>query len=56
MQDRIRFIEHKGKQILLADCSHCTGEELETLSRLVRSLNAARSSDSSGIRCLTVRT
>jgi hypothetical protein len=37
MQDRIRFIEHKGKQILLADCSHCSGEELETLSRLVPS-------------------
>jgi hypothetical protein len=37
MADRIRFIEHKGKQILLADCSHCTAEELETLSRLVPS-------------------
>jgi hypothetical protein len=37
MQERIRFIEHKGKQILLADCSHCTAEELETMSRLVPS-------------------
>jgi hypothetical protein len=37
MDDRIRFIEHKGKQILLADCSHCTAEELETMSRLVPS-------------------
>jgi hypothetical protein len=37
MEDRIRFIEYKGKQILLADCSHCTAEELETMSRLVPS-------------------
>jgi hypothetical protein len=37
MDDRIRFIEHKGKQILLADCSHCSAEELETMSRLVPS-------------------
>jgi hypothetical protein len=37
MEDRIRFIEHKGKQILLADCSHCSAEELEIMSRLVPS-------------------
>jgi hypothetical protein len=35
MEDRIRFIEHKGKQILLADLSHCSPEELEIMSRLV---------------------
>jgi len=37
MEDRIRFITHKGKQILLADCSNCTPEELEILARLVPS-------------------
>jgi hypothetical protein len=37
MEDRIRFIEYKGRQILLADCSHCTPDELETMSRLVPS-------------------
>jgi hypothetical protein len=37
MEERIRFIEHKGKQILLADCSHCSAEELEKMSRLVPS-------------------
>ena len=37
MEDRIRFIEHRGKQILLADCSHCSAEELEIMSRLVPS-------------------
>jgi len=35
MEDRIRFITHQGKQILLVDCSHCSGEELEKVARLV---------------------
>ena len=35
MEDRIRFIQHAGKQILLVDCSHATVPELETISRLV---------------------
>ena len=34
---RIRFIEHKGKRILLADISHCSPREVETMSRLVPS-------------------
>jgi hypothetical protein len=37
MEDRIRFIEHQGKQILLADLSHCSADELATLARLVPS-------------------
>lgn len=35
MEERIRFIEHQGKRVLLADLSHCSGDELETLVRLV---------------------
>src|SRR5436309_6783586 len=37
IEDRIRFIAHKGKQILLVDLSHCTAAELEKISRLVPS-------------------
>jgi hypothetical protein len=37
MEDRIRFIEHQGKQILLVDVSHCSATELETMARLVPS-------------------
>jgi len=36
-EDRIRFIEHRGKQILLVDISHCSAREVETLARLVPS-------------------
>jgi hypothetical protein len=35
MEERIRFIEHRGKRILLIDLSHCSGDELTTLVRLV---------------------
>jgi hypothetical protein len=35
MEDRIRYIEHRGKQILLVDVSHCSAHELETVARLV---------------------
>jgi len=35
MSDRIRFIGHKGKRILMVDLSHCSGEELDRLCRLV---------------------
>ena len=35
MDDRIRFITHKGKQILLVDASDCTAAELLKLSRIV---------------------
>jgi hypothetical protein len=37
MEDRIQFIEHRGKQVLLVDCSHCSPEELERLSKMVPS-------------------
>jgi len=37
MEDRIHFIEHRGKQILLADLSHCTAREVEKLALLVPS-------------------
>ena len=37
MDDRIRFIEHKGKQVLLVDISHCTAAELERMAGYVRS-------------------
>ena len=35
MDDRIRFITHKGKQILLVDVSNCTAAELLKVSRTV---------------------
>ena len=35
MEDRIRYITHKGKQILLVDLSHCTAAEVEKISQLV---------------------
>src|SRR5258708_25266028 len=37
MQDRIRFIEYKNKQILLIDVSHCNPEEVAKLALLVPS-------------------
>jgi hypothetical protein len=37
MEERIRFIEHKGKQILLIDLSRCSGDDLATIIRLVPS-------------------
>jgi hypothetical protein len=35
MEDRIRVIEHKGKQILLVDLSHCTPTEVAKIALLV---------------------
>jgi hypothetical protein len=35
MDDRIRFIAHQGKQILLVDVSHCSAPELLKISRIV---------------------
>jgi len=35
MEERIRFIEHKGKQILLVDLSYCTPAEVAKISLLV---------------------
>jgi hypothetical protein len=37
MQDRIRFVEYKGKQILLADLSHCKPRDVEKIALLVPS-------------------
>ena len=36
MDDRIHFIEHKGKQILLADFSHATAPQMQLLLEHVR--------------------
>lgn len=36
MDDRIRFIEHGGRQILLLDFSNATAEEMMPLLKLVR--------------------
>ena len=35
MKNRIRFISHKGKKILLVDCTNCSAEELVELAALV---------------------
>jgi len=37
MEDRIRFVTHKGKQILLVDLSHCTAAEVEKICTLLPS-------------------
>jgi hypothetical protein len=37
MEDRIRFIEHQGKQILLVDISQCTPAEVAKIVLLVPS-------------------
>jgi hypothetical protein len=36
MDDRIRFIDHRGKQILLLDYSHATSPEMQLLLEHVR--------------------
>jgi hypothetical protein len=36
MDDRIRFIEHQGKQILLLDYSHATAPQMQLLLEHVR--------------------
>lgn len=35
MKNRIRFISHQGKKILLVDCTNCTVEQLLELAALV---------------------
>lgn len=35
MEERVRFITHKGKEILLVDVSHCSAAELARIARLV---------------------
>jgi hypothetical protein len=35
MHERIRFINHQGKQILLVDLSNCSASEVEKIARAV---------------------
>jgi len=35
MEDRMRFIAHRGKNILLVDMSHCSAAEVKRISELV---------------------
>jgi len=35
MEERIRFMSHKGKQVLLVDCTNCTIPEMIALAPLV---------------------
>jgi len=37
MEDRIRFVEHQGRRILLIDVSHCSAHELAKLAQVVPS-------------------
>jgi predicted proteasome-type protease len=36
MDDRIHFVEHKGKRILLIDCSGATAPQMQLILELVR--------------------
>lgn len=42
MEDRIRFIEHKGKHVLLVDISNCSADEVASTARLVPSYVATQ--------------
>ncbi len=46
MDERIRFIEHKGKRILLLDFSHASAHELQLLLEQVRITVAQHARDS----------
>ncbi len=46
MDDRIRFIEHQGKQILLLDFSHANANEMQLLLEYVRITVARQSRES----------
>lgn len=46
MEERIRFVEHKGKQVLLVDMSHCGHKEVETIALLVPSYVTSEPRDS----------
>ena len=35
MEERIRFIDHQGKKILLVDFSNCPANEVEKIARAV---------------------
>ena len=42
MQDRIRFIDHQGKEILLVDLSNCPANEVEEIARAVPDYTTVR--------------
>jgi hypothetical protein len=42
MEERIRFVEHKGKRILLVDISDCTPEQVASAAKLVPSYVASQ--------------
>ena len=42
MQDRIRFIGHQGKEILLVDLSNCPANEVEEIARAVPDYTTVR--------------
>ena len=46
MDDRIHFVEHKGKQILLLDYSHATAQQMQLLLEHVRAVVAQHSRES----------
>ena len=35
MEERIRFVNYKGKQVLVVDVSNCTSEEMIKLAKLM---------------------
>jgi hypothetical protein len=46
MEDRIRFIEHKGKQILLCDLAHANAHQMLLLVEEIRNTVSQRSRES----------
>jgi hypothetical protein len=42
VQDRIRFIDHQGKEILLVDLSNCPANEVEKIARAVPDYTTVR--------------
>lgn len=46
MEERIRFIKHKSKRVLMVDVSHCKSDEVEKLALLVPSYVTAEKTGS----------
>ena len=44
MKNRIQFISHKGKKVLLVDCTNCSVDQLVELAALVPAKVTARAS------------
>jgi hypothetical protein len=42
MEERIRFIDHRGKRVLLVDFSNCPANEVEELARAVPNYTTAQ--------------